>query len=220
MSGVRRIRKQSGGLFSRRTRKHGGAKRRVWRKVHLAIDEQTLEIRAVEVTSSDVGDAPMLPELLSQIPADQDIASVTAPSHGLQANRCRATDGAYDTRKYHDAIHCPLVVCPQTTRGAERGADAVIPPRKNAQPWKTVTAGAVARNEALRASKDLGRALWRRWSGYHRRSLAETKMHCVKLLGQRLMARDFDRQVAEFQIRVAVLNGYTALGIPVTKVAG
>ena len=43
-------------------------------------------------------------------------------------------------------------------------------------------------------------------------------MHCVKLLGQRLMARDFDRQVAEFQVRVAVLNGYTARGIPVTKV--
>ena len=42
----------------------------------------------------------------------------------------------------------------------------------------------------------------------------------VKLLGQRLMARDFDRQVAEFQVRVAVLNGYTALGIPVTKVVG
>jgi hypothetical protein len=175
-------------------RKHGGARRRVWRKVHLGIDEQTLEIRAVEVTSSDIGDAPMLPELLSQIPPDQEIASVTA-------------DGAYDMRKCHDAI-------------AERGAHAVIPPRKNAKPWKTETAGAVARNEALRASKRLGRALWRRWSGYHRRSRAETKMHCVKLLGQRLMARDFDRQVAEFHVRVAVLNGYTVLGIPVTKVAG
>jgi hypothetical protein len=34
------------------------------------------------------------------------------------------------------------------------------------------------------------------------------------------MARDFDRQVAEFQVRIAVLNGYTALGIPVTTVAG
>ena len=45
-------------------------------------------------------------------------------------------------------------------------------------------------------------------------------MRCVKLLGQPLMARDFDRQVAEFQVRVAVLNGCTALGIPVTKVAG
>jgi hypothetical protein len=42
----------------------------------------------------------------------------------------------------------------------------------------------------------------------------------VKLLGQRLAARDFDRQVAEFQIRVAVLNGFTALGIPVTEAVG
>ena len=99
------------------------------------IDEETLAVRAVEITSSDVGDAPMLPELLNQILPNQDIASVTA-------------DGAYDTRKCHDAI-------------AERGAAAVIPPRKNAKPWKTVTAGAVARNEALRASRYLGRALWR-----------------------------------------------------------
>ena len=47
-------------------RKHGGAKRRVWRKMHIGIDEQTLEIRAAEFTTSDVGDAPMLPELLDQ----------------------------------------------------------------------------------------------------------------------------------------------------------
>ena len=188
-------------------RKHGGTKRRVWRKIHIGIDEQTLEIRAAEFTTSDVGpshglranhcratDAPMLPELLDQIPPDQEIASVTA-------------DGAFDTRKCHDAI-------------AARGAAAIIPPRKNAKPWKPDSPGAVARNEALRASKRFGRTIWRRWSGYHRRSRVETKMHCVKLLGQRLAARDFDRQVAEFQIRVAVLNGFTALGIPVTEAVG
>ena len=175
-------------------RKHGGPKRRVWRNIHLGIDEQTLEIRAVELTSSGIGDASMLPELLDQTSPEQEIGSVTA-------------DGAYDTRKCHDAI-------------ADRGAAAVIPPRKNAKPWKPNTAGAVARNEALRASKYLGRALWRNWSGYHRRSRVETKMHCMKLLGQRLMARDFDRQVAEFQVRVAVLNGFTALGTPITEVAG
>lgn len=90
-------------------------------------------------------------------------------------------------------------------------------PRKNAKPWKTITAGAVALNEALRASKCLGRTLWRRWSGYHRRSLVETKKHCAKLLGQRLMARDVDRRVAELQVRIAVLNGYTALGSPVSE---
>jgi transposase len=175
-------------------RKHGGPKRRIWRKIHLGIDEETLEVRAVEITGSHIGDAPILPDLIDQIPPDEEIASVTA-------------DGAYDTRKCHDAI-------------ADRGAHAVIPPRKNAKPWKTDTAGAVARNEALRASRYLGRAIWRNWSGYHRRSRVETKMHCVKLLGQRLMARDFDRQVAEVQVRIAVLNGYTALGIPVTETVG
>ena len=30
----------------------------------------------------------------------------------------------------------------------------------------------------------------------------------------------FERQVAEFQVRVAMLNGYTALGTPLTKVVG
>ena len=34
---------------------------------------------------------------------------------------------------------------------------------------------------------------------------------------KRLAARGFDRQLAEFQIRVAVLNGFTALGIPVIE---
>ncbi len=64
-------------------RKHGGPKRRVWRKIHLGIDEQRLEVRAVEITGSYTGDALMLPDLLSQIPEGQEIGSVTA-------------DGAYD----------------------------------------------------------------------------------------------------------------------------
>jgi hypothetical protein len=171
-------------------RKHGGPKRRLWRKIHIGIDEETLEIRAVEVTTSSIGDAPMLPDLLNQIPADEDLGSVTA-------------DGAFDTRKCHDAI-------------AARNAHAVIPPRKNAKLWKANTPGARARNEAVRSSKYLGRALWRHLTGYHRRSRVETKMHCLKLLGQRLSAREFDRQVAEIQIRAAILNGFTALGIPKT----
>ena len=64
-------------------RKHGGSKRRVWRKIHIGIDEETLEVRAVEVTGSNIGDAPVLPELLNQIPPDQDIGSGTAPSRQI-----------------------------------------------------------------------------------------------------------------------------------------
>jgi hypothetical protein len=132
-------------------RKHGGSKRRVWRKIHIGIDEETLEVRAAKVTGSNIGDAPMLPELLNQIPSSQDIGSVTA-------------DGAYDTHKCHEAI-------------AASGAHAVIPPRKNAKSWKPTSDGAITRNDAVNAQRYLGRTVWRRWSGYHRRSRVETKMH-------------------------------------------
>ncbi len=86
-------------------RKHGGVRRRIWRKVHLAVDEATLEVRAVEVTESRVGDAPMLPGLLSQIPEGEQIASVTA-------------DGAYDGGACRDAI---------SLRGAEALAIVLEP---------------------------------------------------------------------------------------------
>ena len=70
-------------------------------------------------------DTPILPDLLDQIPAGEETGSVTA-------------DGSYDTCKCYEAI-------------AARGATTVIPPRKNATPWKPTSPGAVARNEVLRA---------------------------------------------------------------------
>ena len=45
-------------------------------------------------------------------------------------------------------------------------------------------------------------------------------MRCFKLLGERVMARDFDRQVAGLQIRAAILNRFTALGTPQTQRVG
>ena len=44
-------------------------------------------------------------------------------------------------------------------------------------------------------------------------------MHRLKSLGQRLSARDIDQQVAEIQMHVAILNGFTALSIPKTVTA-
>ena len=46
-------------------KKHDADYRRQWRKLHLGIDAQTLEIRAMEVTDNRTGDATMLPKLLS-----------------------------------------------------------------------------------------------------------------------------------------------------------
>jgi hypothetical protein len=109
----------------------------------------------------------MLPEPLDQIPPDQEIGSVTADgasSRGSARSGLKQATGLFPVRpsprKCHDAI-------------ADRGAHAVIPPRKNAKPWKPDSAGAIARNEALSASRYLGRKIWRKWRGYHRLSRAE-----------------------------------------------
>ena len=93
----------------------------------------------------------------------------------------------------------------------------MVPPRKNAKPCNPTSTGAIVRNDVVNAQRYLGRTLWRRRSGYHRRSRVKTKMHCIKLLGQSLMAQDFERQVAEIQISITVLNRYTTFGLPVTE---
>lgn len=89
-------------------RKHGTRRRRQYRKVHLAMDTGTGDIRAVEFTSNREGDSPVLPDLLDQIPPDQLIGTVTG-------------DGAFDTRRCHPAI-------------LKRGGTAIIPIRKSEAP--------------------------------------------------------------------------------------
>ncbi|WP_154665580.1 transposase [Sedimentitalea nanhaiensis] len=84
--------------------KHGGPKRRVWRKIHLGTDERTLEVRAFEIRGG-----PHWRRAGSRRSAPPD------PSR--QRDRTVTADGACDTRKCHDAI-------------ADRGANAVIPPAK------------------------------------------------------------------------------------------
>ncbi|AWI86865.1 IS5/IS1182 family transposase (plasmid) [Alloyangia pacifica] len=167
-------------------RKHGLQGRRQWRKVHLAMDTATSDIRAVEFTPSREGDSPVLPDLLDQIPDDEDIGTVTA-------------DGAYDTRRCHSAI-------------IAHGGTAIIPIRKNGRPWKGDCPASRARNETLRATRHYSRAFWKRWTGYHIRSRAEARMRCLKAFGERIAARDPDRQTAEIHIRVALMNRFNALG--------
>ena len=167
-------------------RKHGSHRRRQYRKVHLAMDTATGDVRAVAFTSSDKGDSPVLPDLLDQFPPDEQIGTVTG-------------DGAFDTRRCHTAI-------------LERGGTAVIPIRRNGRRWKEDGPAAKARNDILRATQRLGRAIWKRWSGYHARSRIEARMRCLKSFGERIASRDPDRQTAEIHIRVALMNRFNALG--------
>ncbi|MBA3766232.1 MAG: IS5 family transposase [Acidobacteria bacterium] len=172
-----------------KVRQHGYSKRRTWRKLHLGVDEATHEFVAVVVTTNSFKDSQILPDLLEQV--EDEISQVSA-------------DGAYDSRNCYDAL-----------RGRE--ARAAIPPRDGAKIWQhgNTLAERHIRDENLRAIRRKGRREWKRESGYHRRSLAETQVFRVKMIfGERVSARSFEGQAAQLLVRCAALNRMTHLGMP------
>ena len=110
-------------------KKHGVEYRQQWRKLHIGIDAQTMQIRAICVTSHNVSDASVTPDLLDQLPKDESLGSVTG-------------DGAYDSRQVYEAV-------------IEHGATPIIPPRKNARIRKG--RAFLHRNAAIAACKRLSR---------------------------------------------------------------
>jgi Transposase DDE domain len=172
-----------------KVRQHGVGKRRTWRKLHLCVDEATLEIVSVVASTNDVSDAEALSDLLQDVPGT--IEQVSA-------------DGAYDQRKCYDTLN-------------KQGAKAAIPPRKGAKIWRHANSKAErhVRDENLRRIRKAGRKEWKRESNYHRRSLAETQVFRFKtIFGDRLQTRQIDNQFKELMLKSAILNRMTHLGMP------
>jgi hypothetical protein len=168
--------------------KHGLRSRRRWRKLHLAVDANTHEIAAVELTPDDVGDVSALPDLLDQI--ESAVGSMTA-------------DGAYDGDPVYDEM-----------RQRHPAARVIIPPRSTAVLRET---GTTQRDEHLRSIEQHGRIGWQRRSGYGRRSLVETALYRYKtIIGRRLHARTLPNQRTEAKISCNVLNRMTSLGMPIS----
>ena len=65
----------------------------------------------------------------------------------------------------------------------------IIPTQKNGSLWKESCPAACARNDSLRVTRYYGRAIWKRWAGYHARSRIEAKMRCLKSFGELTMER-------------------------------
>ena len=168
-------------------RVHGKAKRRTWRKLHIAIDRDTQEIVALSLTKSNVHDSMETENLLSQIPR---IASVTG-------------DKGYDNCHAYEPI-------------ARKGARAIVPPRSGAAlKKKNLSWGDVERNRLVSENRFMGKKLWKTSSGYSRRSLVETAFHRLKKnLGQNLHSRKLENQQTEAKIAAAILNKMTHLGMP------
>lgn len=174
-----------------KVRMHGVSKRRTWRKLHIGAKPEDGEIQAVILTENSVSDDAAVKVLLEQI--EQEIVKFAA-------------DGAYDKRKVYDSLnaHSPAV-------------NILIPPRKNARIWKhgNTQAERLKRDENLRAIRKHGRKEWKKDSGYHVRSLAETAMFRLKtIFGDSLSSRLLETQTTQALVRCAALNKMTHLGMP------
>lgn len=171
-----------------KVRTHGPQKRRIWRKYHVAVDPDSHEVVAVELTQAHVHDGHVVEKLLSN---QTQIGKVYG-------------DGAYSFKQSLDPI-------------ADRGGTPLIAIRRGTSlVKKTPSSGEVLRNQLVKdiwASG--GQNKWKKTSGYHLRSLVETHMFRLKtILGGVLRSRKFEHQVTEARIMAKILNKMTSLGMP------
>ncbi len=179
-----------------KVRQHGVSKRRTWLKLHLCVDEATLEIVSAVASTNDISDAEVLADLLQDVPGK--IEQVSA-------------DGAYDQRKCYDTLN-------------QHKGKAAIPPRKGARIWQHGNRKTErhVRDQNLRRIRKVGRKQWKIESDYHRRSLAETTVFRFKtIFGDRLQTRRVENQFKELLLKTSILNQMTHLGMPDTiKIEG
>jgi IS5 family transposase len=174
-----------------KVRQHGWSKHRTWRKIHLAVDESTGMIECCAMTTNSVDDAAMVATLLEK--ATGKINKVAA-------------DGAYDKKKVYRELE-------------KRKIKPIIPPRKGARITKhgNCRGSQLPRDKAIRQIRKWGRKQWKKKTGYHRRSIAESAIFRLKtIFGPKLSSREIPQQQVEVSIRCYALNRMALLGMPQT----
>lgn len=176
-----------------KVRTHGASKRRTWRKLHIAMDPNSGEIVVAEMTENSKGDAQVADGMMASVP--ENVQNVYG-------------DGAYDSIELRRKIR-------------DKGAASKIPPPRNAVTGKAVDEAILERNLAIQAIKSLGgddhaRSLWKKLTGYHRRSLVETTMFRYKqIFGGLLRSRSWINQKIEAILKCHIINKMTNLGMPI-----
>lgn len=167
-----------------------------WKKVHLAVDLNTLQIVAAATSASTVNDCQKIEELSSQVRGE--VQSIYA-------------DGAYDTQAFYKRIE-------------DWGAKAYIPPArtscsqaelKRPQPYKPWLAqrDAILHTIRQKPSFEEGLKEWKKKSGYHRRSQIEACMFRLKkTFGFYWQHKTDQARHNEMITKINLLNRMSALG--------
>jgi hypothetical protein len=166
-------------------------KRRAWRKLHLAVDADTGEIVASDLTGRRIHDCARVPVLLEQI--DNPVATISA-------------DGAYDTESVYQAAQ---------SKGGEQAVRVLIPPGRDAQLAPRPSAALEERNRNILSIRELGRHEWHKHSGYSERAMVENTVYRYKtIIGRGMRSRSLPGQRVEVQLASRILNTMARLGMP------
>lgn len=172
-------------------------KREQWKKIHIAMDVNTMQIMSVEYTDSNVNDCEVVKDMCSRI--TDKVKSVMA-------------DGAYDTEEFYKIIY-------------DWGARAMIPPARTSKAQyelknkpKKIKEYLKQRDETIEAIRkheafDEGLGSWKESSGYHKRSLIEACMFRLKrTFGFYLHQKTEYGRKNEIIAKVNLLNLMASLG--------
>ena len=168
-------------------KKHSQKDRRQWVKVHLIIDNNTMQILGVEATADDVHDSEVFDQLIDVLP--NKINKVLG-------------DGAYDTLGAHK-------------KSLDNGIELVALPRGNAVvDLKSVEPYILKRNEQVAKYKEKGIYAWANKYGYWPRNRAESTIGRLKTtFTGALSSRKLKSQKNEIVLKCKILNMFAALTV-------
>lgn len=161
-------------------KKHSQTDRREWVKVHLAIDNEHMQILAVESTADDVHDCEMFNQLIDQLPDSID---------KVLGDGAYGTIGAY---KKSDDNGINLVALPKIT-------DVVD--------FKLIEPHILQRNNNVAYFQDKGLYAWANKNDYWARNRVETTMSRFKTtFSGSLASRKVESQKNEIVLKCEILN--------------
>ena len=160
-------------------KKHKQRDRANWVKMHLAIDNDGMQVLAVESTADDVQDPEMFDTLLNQLPTSPGVVM---------------GDGAYDNFNAYQ-------------RAIDDGFKLVTPPKENAVIHNSIKLNIIERNKQVEYYQKNGIHAWANKNNYWDRNRVETTMsRFITSFGDRLASRTVQAQKNEIVIKCNLLN--------------
>jgi transposase len=160
--------------------------KRGYLKIHVAVDIKKKRVLSLKVTSEQIHDGKVLPDLVDDITIKQN-----------KEIDMTIADGAYDNNKNFQFL-------------SFRGIQSAIKVRKNSRCRKT---NHYLRNKAVQSQKtDLQQ--WKDSVSYGKRWIAETVFSCIKrMFGEYVTAIRFDNMIKEIMLKVSLYNWFQSITV-------